>query len=317
MTYEWISAAQALTYLSDKPNNNAAKQRICERAHAGLLAAKAERLIIQGNEQRHSLIPSGFWSAEGHAALQQEWDSGDFSIWADDQIERKAFGVSFDFGALSDLVPADQKADALRRISVAGHADWISAAATYSAVILNKGPSNAVAELAEACRLGWLGARAMRATFEERRGQFVPYSAAVEWDVPLWFWRDYATVQKGIYHWSLNKVTGEGRGHSANERIILQGVHFHKSGLDSLGIAVAETADESGSESRAGRPPTYDWAAASNAVWGEIVRGDLQPKNQAMVEKAFQRHLRKGDLEPSESTVRPYAKLIWDEYQKA
>ena len=67
----------------------------------------------------------GFWWAEGHEALNQDWQAGDFSTWINHAVEVKAFGVSFDFVALSELVPADKQATALRRFSVMANDEWI------------------------------------------------------------------------------------------------------------------------------------------------------------------------------------------------
>jgi len=317
MPHEWIKADLALKYVSDEFFDTAARRRICERAHGGLIAAKAERIIWQGREESEHLIGKGFWWAEGGEALEQDWQSGDFSTWIDQKIEVKAFGVSFDFGALSELVPSDMKADALRRVSVAGHEDWISAAQVHSAVIARGNPMHATAVLAEASRLGQFGARAMRASFEARIDGSVRAWSAIEWDVPLWFWKDFADVRKGVFEWHLGKVRGEGRLNGVFTRIQLQGVYFHKSGLTSLGMAAGSVPFVTEPESKRGRRPKYDWPATSLAIFGHIYRGDLKPESQADIERALISHLTQGDVVPSESTVRPYAKQIWEEFSKA
>ncbi|MEM7701611.1 MAG: hypothetical protein AAF251_06705 [Pseudomonadota bacterium] len=69
--------------------------------------------------------------------------------------------------------------------------------------------------------------------------------------------------------------------------------------------------------SQLGRRPKYDWPAATLAIFGRIHRGDFKPESQADVERALIDHLAKEIGSPSESTVRPYAKLIWTESQKA
>ena len=120
MPHEWIKAALALQYVSAAMSDYAAQMRICERAHAGLIAAKADRIVWSGKEERDHPIRKGFWWAEGHEALEQDWQAGDFKTWIDNKIEVKAFGVSFDFNALSELVPAHLQATALRRIAAVG-----------------------------------------------------------------------------------------------------------------------------------------------------------------------------------------------------
>lgn len=172
--------------------------------------------------------------------------------------------------------------------------------------------------MAEACQLGQLGARAMRAKCRGlRQGYGTIEWQAIEWDVPLWFWRDFADSQATVFQWPLGKVRGEGGPYNNRQTIQLQGLHFHRSGLINLGLAAGNVTMEAAPGMKRGRKPEYDWQAASTAIWGLIVRGDLYPKNQAQIERALQSHLTIGDKEPSESTVRPYAKLIWDEYSKA
>lgn len=319
MPHEWIKAALALEYVSESLADYSAKMRICERAHAGLIAAKADRIIFSGKEERDNLIGKSFWWAEGHEALEQDWGPGDFSTWIDKKHEVKAFGVSFDFTAISDLVPADRQATALRRISVIGQEDWISAQALATLALRTFASSMGAAALAEACRLGQLGARAMRATSSYQRGGiFVPRWTAVEWDVPLWFWRDFMkTGSDARFEWSIGKATGEGKIDGADHLIELQGLHFHRSGLINLGLAPAADFSEPLREAKRGRKPEYDWPATTAAIWGQIYRGDLIPENQAAIERAFLSLLKKGDKEPSESTVRPYAQAIWEQVSKA
>lgn len=283
-----------------------------------MIAAKAERIIWGGQEERDHPIGKGFWWAKGREALNQDWQAGDFSTWINQAVEVKAFGVSFDFVALSELVPADKQAIALRRFSVLANEEWISASDMYSAMQEKVGLELASAALAEACRLGQLGARAMRASCTApTAGENVTLWQAVEWDVPLWFWRDCTTPKVFLAKWALGKVSGEAHMDGLLQRIELQGLHFHRSGLVNLGLEDKLGAESRGLVSRRGRKPEHQWLDASMAIWGLIFRGELMPENQAAIEKAFQAYLAKGDKEPSESTVRPWAKRIWDEYSKA
>ena len=318
MAHEWLRAPQALEYVS-AGSIDAATMRICERAHSGLIVAKADVIYWQGQEERGRLIPKNFWWAEGHEALEQDWQAGDFSTWIDSKIEVKAFGVSFDFLTLSELVPADKQAQALRAVSVLSSEDWLSAHGLIRLMYDKHGPNKASAALMEACRLGQISGRAMRATGEGRQrtpGHRGGDWAALEWDIPLWFWRDFTDPEKSNCDWQLGTLKGRGVGPTGPDFIKLQGVHFHKSGLINLGLEpTAKDTEEP--ESKRGRKPSYDWPAASLAIFGLIYRGDLKPESQADIERALLVHLSRGDFSPSESTVRPYAKQIWDEYLKA
>lgn len=165
MAQEWIKASLALKYVALGGHDYAARLKICERAHHGMIPAKAERIIWNGQEEREKLIGKGFWWAEGHEALEQDWQVGDFTTWIDHKFEVKAFGVSFDFAALSELVPADKQAEALRAISVLGDKDWISATDLYAAMLAKLGPINAGEALSEACRLPGAAVRSAMKAF--------------------------------------------------------------------------------------------------------------------------------------------------------
>lgn len=318
MPHEWIKANLAREYVSDGILDYSAPRRICERAHAGLIAAKADRIIWQGQEERNKTIGKGFWWAEGHEALEQDWQAGDFSTWIDGKINVKAFDVSFDFAALTELVPADQQASAMRKISVVGSENWISASQLHRLMASKGGPF--AAKLLEACQLGQIAGRAMRAT-RTRDGRGTqpdfPVWGAIEWDVPIYFWREFATSNNAKVDWRLDKFSGRGGNNQGFESIELQGVHFHRSGLANLGLSVEPQADAPASTDGRGRKPSHDWPAATLAIFGSIYRGELTPQCQADVERALIDHLTKGDAIPSESTVRPYARSIWKEFRKA
>jgi len=102
---EWVRAADAAAMLKPILAEYPARLRICERAHAGLIRARAEQFhqskqVIQNHE-----IPKEFWWAEGHEALEQDWAAGDFSTWIEHRIQLKAFGVTFARVDIEKLVP--------------------------------------------------------------------------------------------------------------------------------------------------------------------------------------------------------------------
>jgi hypothetical protein len=90
---EWISAASALAFLGLKHGD--APRTICKRAHAGLIKARAERFIRDGQRADNVDIPVEFWWAKGEAALHQNWETGDFDTWIDQRVHLQAFGVTF------------------------------------------------------------------------------------------------------------------------------------------------------------------------------------------------------------------------------
>jgi hypothetical protein len=70
-------------------------QRVCKRAHAGLLRARAERFCTDNQVRENVEVPEEFWWAEGYEALQQDWESGDFETWIDHTVHLRAFGVQW------------------------------------------------------------------------------------------------------------------------------------------------------------------------------------------------------------------------------
>jgi hypothetical protein len=135
--------------------------------------------------------------------------------------------------------------------------------------------------------------------------------------IPIAFWQSCRDDPKYHFDWATGDVTFESTSASGSAC----GVIFEAAGIqnivgDPVGSSASARIDPAKLNPRGGRKPTYDWLAATNAVWGAIYRGDLQPSLQADVERAMIGFLTKGDDEPSESTVRPYASRIWYEVDR-
>lgn len=104
---EWVRAAGAIAMLKPILSDHSARLRICERAHGGLIRARAEQFHRGEQAFQNHDIPKEFWWAEGHEALQQDWPAGDFSTWIDQKIQLKAFGVTFARADIEKLLPAE------------------------------------------------------------------------------------------------------------------------------------------------------------------------------------------------------------------
>ena len=111
---DWISAAEALKLVSAATGSYRAKRAICSRAHAGLIRAKAARLILHDRKPVNDVkVPKDFWWAGGEAALQQDWNTGDFETWIDHKLHLRAFGVEFSRRGIEALIaPALASRDA-------------------------------------------------------------------------------------------------------------------------------------------------------------------------------------------------------------
>ena len=114
---EWISATEAIKLVAAAIGVHQAPRAICSRAHAGLIKARAARLIVGEHIFDDEDIPEDFWWASDEAALQQDWRTGDFETWIDkgidERLEMKAFGVSFSRHGIETLIaPAVANRDA-------------------------------------------------------------------------------------------------------------------------------------------------------------------------------------------------------------
>jgi len=314
MAYEWINANAALKFVSAGSTRTQAIEAICRRAHTGDLVGMAQQYFRGEFRQPQFLIPKEFWWAEGHAALDQDWVASDFSTWIDGKLQLRAQGVSFDFVALSELVPAINRATAMQAFSVISDPDWISAHDLMKLASTRFNPASAGNAIIAACQTGHLVAKALRVSISDSGRTSSFDGASVEWDIPLWFWRDFTGNDTSSQNWQSGIFKGRGPYAGHRPMFTLQGVYFHRAGLAVLGLANSE--QDSPVPSNRGRKPEYDWDGTVTAIWGLVYRGDFKPDNQAQIEKAMQRLLTKGDKEPSESTVRPYASRIWNEMQK-
>jgi Predicted pPIWI-associating nuclease len=102
---EWVSASEAVSMLKPILDTHSARKRICERAHVGLIRARAAQYHHAKEVFQNFEVPQEFWWAKGHEALEQDWAAGDFSTWLDRRIPLQAFGVTFSRPDLQNLLP--------------------------------------------------------------------------------------------------------------------------------------------------------------------------------------------------------------------
>jgi hypothetical protein len=276
------------------------------------------RLFIAGERSEEGKpIPKQFWWAGGHEALEQDWPSGDFSTWIEQKHHCQAFGVSMGLSGILEMVEFEQRAAIARSLSVAGNPKWFTAkeAQAFAYNTLGFNPMLAGPTLVEQSRLGFVTARAVLAqgatgssgednwAWEER-----------EWDIPAWFWIDFTETNRSKQDWSLGRFSGHGPGPNKTRWVTLSGVHILRESLEAMrqptAVNIAPT------NAKSGRPAEYDWIEATNAIWAKLYGNELRAKSQADIERALTLHLRKGVEEPGVSTVRPYAKRIWDRFQE-
>jgi hypothetical protein len=110
-TDEWLSADETHRRIANRTASPGTRHAIAQRAHAGILRAKAQVFIRGQESQPDADIPKEFWWAGGHEALQQNWGTGDFETWIDRRIHMRALGVSFHLGDLRKAFPEAFKPD--------------------------------------------------------------------------------------------------------------------------------------------------------------------------------------------------------------
>ncbi len=102
---DWLSAAEALNLVRAATGSRLSNITICTRAHAGMVRARADLLVMEGDRREDHEVPARFWWAEGHEALKQNWATGDFLTWIDHKYEIKAFGVRFHRDDIARMAP--------------------------------------------------------------------------------------------------------------------------------------------------------------------------------------------------------------------
>jgi len=163
---DWVRAAEAINMLASILPEFSARRRICERAYAGMIRARAEQFHHGQHVSHNQNIPKEFWWAEGHEALEQDWAVGDFSTWIEHRIQLRAFGVTFVLADVQKLLPPPSSVKA-ERVALGDEDNEIiklldalvpSAALSYEQSILDLGDDRRVSfrgpalELREALR---------------------------------------------------------------------------------------------------------------------------------------------------------------------
>lgn len=108
MSDNWIHASEAYARVHAHQPGRAA-EAICERAYDGLIAARAERLILGNKVSELADVPKEFWWARGGAALDAKWALGDFVTWIDNRIHCRAYGVEFARADIERMLPLPKR----------------------------------------------------------------------------------------------------------------------------------------------------------------------------------------------------------------
>jgi len=311
MAEQWIEASRALELAGST-------YALCERASAGLVKSRAQLLLIGNDRHEDAVIPSKFWWAEGHEALDQDWASGDFSTWIDRSVEWKAFGVTFALPGVLEMLPPDRRGVVTRSLSVASNPDWVSAKEARR-IAYDQGrfsPVLAGFAIIQQARLGFVTARAVLAQGSKAGRYETHWSWELrEWDVAPWFWEKFTDSNSSSQNWELGKFSGKGIAPDGLRYVTLSGLHFLKETLDSL-LPTGRAHHESSpvAKNSGGRPAAAWWDDLWCAIWGLIHQGDFKPNSQADVERAMLHWATANGHDISESTVKPKARKLFHAY---
>ena len=307
MTEQWIEASSALNLVGSR-------YTLCERASVDLVKARARLLLIGNDRHDDAEIPSTFWWAEGHEALDQDWASGDFSTWID-SVEWKAFDVAFALSGVLEMLPFDRRGLTALSLSVAGNENWISAIEARMFAYNEGGvnPTRAATVIIEQAKLGFLTARAVLAQGSKRGVQNADWDwEAREWDIPPWFWEGFTDEGSSSQSWDTGKFAGRGKAPNGLRWITLNGVHFLRESLNVLlPVAASNATAQPVSKNPGGRPPAAFADDLMCAIWGLIHQGDLKPKNQADIERAMLDWATKNDHELGATVARGKARKVF------
>jgi len=111
----WIEARDAIELAGSK-------FALCDRLLAGLVKSRARLFIRDETQSEDAFVPEKFWWAGGHEALEQDWETGDFSTWIDQKVHLQGFGIRFGLTGILDMLPVERRAIVARSLSVAGDA---------------------------------------------------------------------------------------------------------------------------------------------------------------------------------------------------
>ena len=312
----WIPAPRTLAAVAADGDKWGARSAITKRAHAGLLRARARLFVSERGQAEFAQVPKEFWWAEGHEALEQDWERGDFSTWIDQTLQLRAYGVDFDFDGLRDMLMPESSFELARNLSVVGDPGWLSATAALRVMYEQFGtnPTAAGSALVDQCKLGFVPSRA--ALMQKSSSGFTSWSLEErEWDIPDWFWENLTKPEHSSQDWHRGTFRGWGRAPDRSAYMQLTNVHFLKAALDALASPSEQSLPEA-KANRGGRPPKDYWDDLWCAIWGLAYRGDLQPKNQADIERAMMAWIEERGETASESTIKPLARKMFMEMQR-
>lgn len=260
MATQWIEASKAFDLVGSK-------YALCERLRAGLVKSSARLFLKDDDRLEEVILPASFWWAGGQEALEQDWDTGDFSTWIEQSEHWQAFGVTLDLAGVLELLPFERRAIVSRELSILGSADWVSAKETrrFAYEHGNINPVAAGVFIMNQAKLGFITGRAVLAqgsNGKQRQGDWAWEFR--EWDIPAWFWEGFTSEETSSQDWEIGKFSGRAIGPQNIRLVTLTGVHFFRASLIAIKATAAQPDIFLGENNQAPLPPL---SQANLAAW--------------------------------------------------
>ncbi len=104
-----------------------------------------------------------------------------------------------------------------------------------------------------------------------------------EWDVPTWLWEDFIYDASSDFDWELGRLSVRLKGR--RDLLTLSGVHFLLASLEAMLPPSGAKVEQA--KAPTGRPAAEFWDDLWCAIWGDVYRGDFQPKSKADIARAM------------------------------
>tara|TARA_R110000868_G_scaffold202806_3_gene450641 strand:+ start:7484 stop:8596 length:1113 start_codon:yes stop_codon:yes gene_type:complete len=348
---EWLDSNTTMTRVASVLGEEQARLTIAGRAHDGLIRTRADRFVAQEKSLNNFDIPSKFWWAGGHEALEQNWISGDFSTWIENRAHWKAYGVRFCAADIDKLIPEkskmpDQPAIPASDQAVDKEIVWVSSRLAVERITraIGEGGIQSLYAIIAYAKTGHIRAKALSIrTKIKDRFQSKTHDES-DANVPLWFWENCTGYDSSALNWQSGVFAGNGHHNGNSISATLTGVQFASNDLDLLdppapiaeqvgfpgGITAVDreydpnfSSNDADVESKARRPSNKVGRQAAewwDDLWIEICRqlyvGDLKPKKQVDIELAMQNWVYAHGGSAAVSTIRERARKLWAEIQR-
>lgn len=221
---EWVPAAEALRRVGQIMTEYQARHAIADRAHDGLVRARAVRFVKHRQTFDGVELPKEFWWAGAHEALEQNWPAGDFSTWINHTWHWKAYGVRFSRDDIEAMLPQRERL-AFARMEPGNYAPTATCLRELQSTLRCDEPT-AEQLILRSCRAGLIPSRCARiqCRVRDRYGENEEEDTHVA--VPQWFWEECLDGEGAVLNWRIGRFAGNGIVDGDEHKVILSGVEF-------------------------------------------------------------------------------------------